>query len=258
MKTEMTEKDKKLLMILAIFVIVVCIGYWGIMPTMDQISAINEETLVQQDLQTQNEMKIMELPMIVEDNKSYEEKILKARKNYYDVMTSDEVDKYFTGMALDYDLYAYDLVIDMPDESTTTAPYQYSEKAEKLAQAALEAEEESTEEEPLSNSEESLEEIGEAEEDEEEEEMVVDNGIYMVTVTQRLGGSKKKCQKLINDLSNSKEKVRVVSYTYSTTDELVGNESDYKVKSQNVLELTVEIYMCAATQEEEIEDGSKE
>ena len=30
MKLEMTQKDKNLLIMLSIFVIVVCIGYWGI------------------------------------------------------------------------------------------------------------------------------------------------------------------------------------------------------------------------------------
>ena len=32
MKLEMTQKDKNLLIMLSIFVIVVCIGYWGIYP----------------------------------------------------------------------------------------------------------------------------------------------------------------------------------------------------------------------------------
>ena len=39
MKTQMTERDKKLLVGMFIFVIIVAIGYWGIIP---QIKAYNK------------------------------------------------------------------------------------------------------------------------------------------------------------------------------------------------------------------------
>ena len=39
MKVELTQRDKKLLTFLGVFVIIVCIGYWGILP---QIKAAND------------------------------------------------------------------------------------------------------------------------------------------------------------------------------------------------------------------------
>ena len=43
MKLEMTQKDKNLLIMLSIFVIVVCIGYWGIYPVVKGIVNTNKE-----------------------------------------------------------------------------------------------------------------------------------------------------------------------------------------------------------------------
>ena len=45
MKFEITERDKKLLVMLSIFVIVVCIGYWGIYPVMKEKKKLGKEIL---------------------------------------------------------------------------------------------------------------------------------------------------------------------------------------------------------------------
>ena len=47
MKLEMTQKDKNLLIMLSIFVIVVCIGYWGIYPVVKGIVNTNKEIATQ-------------------------------------------------------------------------------------------------------------------------------------------------------------------------------------------------------------------
>lgn len=49
MKLEMTQKDKNLLIMLSIFVIVVCIGYWGIYPVVKGIVNTNKEITTQKE-----------------------------------------------------------------------------------------------------------------------------------------------------------------------------------------------------------------
>ena len=49
MKLEMTQKDKNLLIMLSIFVIVVCIGYWGIYPVVKGIVNTNKEIATQKE-----------------------------------------------------------------------------------------------------------------------------------------------------------------------------------------------------------------
>lgn len=128
MKTELTQRDKKLLVFLGIFVIVVCIGYWGIKPAIQKIVKYSEDIEIEQNKKDLDDMKVASLPMMESENKYYEEEILNSRSNFYPMMTSDEIDKMFTGMVLEYNLNAYDMNIDMPTEECHLDAYKYSEK----------------------------------------------------------------------------------------------------------------------------------
>ena len=61
MKLEMTQKDKNLLIMLSIFVIVVCIGYWGIYPVVKGIVNTNKEIATQKETQEENELKLTQV-----------------------------------------------------------------------------------------------------------------------------------------------------------------------------------------------------
>ena len=86
------------------------------------------ETLEAEDLKAQNEMKVMQLPIYEKDNAELEESIVTARQSFYPIMTSDELDKMFTTMVLDYNLYSYFLRISIDDEELQSEPYQYSKQ----------------------------------------------------------------------------------------------------------------------------------
>ena len=130
MQTELTQRDKKLLVFLGVFVIVVCIGYWGIKPMIQNIIKYNEEIEIQQEEKDLGDLKVSQLPMMVAENSYYEEEILKSRSTFYPMMTSDEIDKLFTGMILDYNLYAYEMDINIPNEECELNPYKYVEEKE--------------------------------------------------------------------------------------------------------------------------------
>lgn len=269
MKLEMTERDKKLIVMLAIFVVVVCIGYWGIRPQVKAIINFNKENKVLREQQAQMELLIAETPMLEKDNEDMEAEIVEARKDYYDEMSSDQIEKYFTNMALDYNLYAYDLDMQISEDYTELAAYQYSKKAKEdilaeeaaQAEAAAEEEHESTggaSAEAAADAAESLA-IG-SPEDVEGLYEGTENVIHIATVTQKLGGKQANFDKFLDDISNIDKRLRVVGYSYSDDRVMQMNaDGEYSVGNDKSLTITVEIYMCVEhAPEDGMEDTAEE
>ena len=129
MQMQMTEKDKKLIVFLAIFVILVAGGYWGIYPVVSNIFSVREQIEDEQVLMDENVLKVAQAPLYSADNEQIEADMATLKESFFPVMSSAQVDKYMTGLILDYQLYAYDLSISMPQEEAANEPYQFSEKA---------------------------------------------------------------------------------------------------------------------------------
>lgn len=246
LEMQMTARDKKLLFFLGIFVIVVCFGWWGVKPAIKSISETNKLIEQAQEAKMIIDMKIAELPLIEADNKKLEEDILKAREEFYPMMTSSEIDKMFTGMVLDYNLYAYDLDINLSDEVTNLGAYQYSQKYQDDINKRFE-------EQSAVNTETYEDESDEyniySEYTQEVETTAYDNsatGIYTAKVGLRVGGTKEDLQKLINDLSSTDKKLRLCTYSWDTVRGTTYSESlgDYEVNTKDILYLTLEFYMC--------------
>lgn len=223
MKNKMTERDKKLLIFLALFVIVVGIGYWGVYPRIKHIISYNADIQDASDLEAVNKIKIAELPMLESENQKIEQQIANAKADYYPMMTSDEIDKMFTGKALDYNLYAYNMDIRTEEEETSLPPYSYSVI------------------------EDTQEEIDMAEAD--EEVNTVPTGIHTVHITMRLGSEDvESLQRFINDLSADKAKhlIREYSWEKNRRSELVTYENGYDIQTEyeTILNISIDIYMC--------------
>lgn len=263
MKLEMTQKDKNLLIMLSIFVIVVCIGYWGIYPVVKDIVSTNKEMDEQVELQNENELKLAQVPMLEVDNESISKNIQGVRESFFPMMDSSAVDKYFTSLVLGYNLESYDLSIQMPDAETELQPYTYSKRAEELA---AQAESGDTTEDPQGAKAEraqidAAEESGGMSTDSTDDlfagvDTPVTTGIFNATVTMRLGGDEKNLQQLIEDLSNSDKKIRVCNYSWSEERSIsnLTEDGEYDIDVQRVLTITLEIYMY----EEAPEDGNAE
>lgn len=256
MKLEMTQKDKNLLIMLSIFVIVVCIGYWGIYPVVKGIVNTNKEITTQKETKEENELKLTQVPMMEADNERFSNEIQGVRESFFPMMESAEIDKYFTELVLGYNLSAYDLAIQMPKEETALNPYVYSKRAAQ--------EETETTEVPQG----AKAERAEIEAAEESGGMSTDNmsdlipmpdekvttGIYNATITLRLGGKESDLLRLIEDLSNSDKKIRVCNYSWSEERSITNltEEGEYDLKTERVLTLTLEVYMY----EEVPDDGN--
>lgn len=226
MKMELQDRDKKLLIFLSIFVIVVCIGYWGIYPALKSAKKYDNEIEEQKDLKEINKNKV-NLVLDAEGNcEAMEAEIQQVRAGFFPMMSSDEIDKYFTSIILDYNLYAYDLDIKIDDEVTDLKPYQYSQKAKDL-----EALEQSGQQQKVAVSDDFIDDVV---------------GVYTVSVKLRVGGDEKDLEKLINDLSNTDQQLRICSFSWSNEQSLEygEEEGEYKVVNTRILNLSLEIFMC--------------
>lgn len=244
MKMELTQKDKRLLVFLAIFVVVVSLGYWGIFPAVRAIREIDSEIEVQQQLKATNEEKINMRPIVIKDNEILENKIVAAGKDFFPIMTTAEIDKLMTGMAITYSLHADSLDIQMPDKMAELDPYQYSDRH---INPHLYEEEEEEALVSIQTQADAVEEYaeGKEEEPEEKEEEKVLTGIYDVHLQMRLSGDEANLQKLIDDLSAYGHKLQVNSYRWVETSQVdVNEEGQYVVNTQRVLGIELDMYMC--------------
>lgn len=241
MKMEITPRDRNLLIFLAVFVIVVGFGYWGIRPLIKSIGETRLEIEEQQDLKQVNDMKISMLPMLLGENKQLEEDMLTVREHFYPMMEADEIDRHFTGMALDYRLNVYSLDIYVADSEVESEPYKYSEKRE---EEGLHTEEGYVEEEGTTTDIESVDTYAETGyTDLYEDEVKPATGIYTATVDMRLEGAREDLQRLLDDLSGSDENHLLKSYNWSQSSSMAKNEKgDYIVDEKVFLDLELDIY----------------
>lgn len=234
MQKQMTERDKKLVVFLAMFVVIVGIGYWGLFPIIKGINSTGMEIEEAKEDKSENEMKIARLPMIEAENEEMEEGIKDSRALYFPVMTSDQVDKYMTGMILGYNLYSYDLNISMPTEEAEVSPYQYS------AKAAEPEDENYSDEEDRDTDSKDKENSGTSDISEQ-----ISTGIYAVSVDMRVGGSSDDIQKLIDDLSQSEEKIHLLSYSWDSERSVsYSPDGTYEINTDEMMNMELKIYMC--------------
>ena len=71
MKTNMNERDKKLLVGMLIGVIIVAVGYWGIRPQFKQYFALAEKIEKEEDTQKLNKQKLLNVGSIAAQADSY-------------------------------------------------------------------------------------------------------------------------------------------------------------------------------------------
>ena len=270
MQTKMTERDKKLLFALVIIVIVFVIGYLGIYPLVKSVREINKEIEEQEALQSENEIKLTNLTIIKVDNEKMEEDIIEKRKDFYPVMAASDIDKLLTGKALSYNLYSYDLDIDVNNTVVSLVPYQYSDSGENDDTDASEDDQEDAVDavdyldNTYSSGSNSSGSSSGGSTDTGDASSASDGtttdmsavGIYVAYVNMRLGGNRADLEKFLDDMVASGEKVRVVSYSWTEGRQLdYNNDGTYNLVTEKVLDISLELYMSDPG--DEVEDSSE-
>lgn len=249
MQVAMTERDKKLIVILSIIVIVVAIGYWFIRPSLKDVKEMKEEIEEQEDIQRLNDIKLAQIPVMevdIEDNKA---EIEALEDEFYPMMNSDEIDKYFTSMVLSRNLFAYDLNIEIESSPSSLEPYQYSNAA--LGLFDEDYEEETAGSDDLDSDSEDYDDSDDYDDYdddlymddfgyEEDDSAPVNTNVYAANITMRLGGAEEDMMKLIDDLSVTDHRLLVRGYTWTITKNTVAGE-DVPIEGNDITDTRTEM-----------------
>ncbi|MCR5544206.1 MAG: hypothetical protein K6F55_08635 [Eubacterium sp.] len=250
MKTNMTENDKRLVFILAIGVIIVAIGYWGILPQVKRFRNLQEKVEIEEEEKAINQLKIANAAAVGIQADDYERKIAERKDEFFQIMDSSEIDRMMTHMALDRNLEVYDLQFSMPKNPTDRMAYQYSELYNKQLELKAEYEASLSGDEPDTSSEDDMMAdmdadskssktvsavSGESKQEVMDEVMGGEEGgyqpntdIYAVPVTMTVGGDLADLNSFIKDIidTDSDKRVLLTGYSWGQFREIVKRDSE--------------------------------
>ncbi|MBR3525206.1 MAG: hypothetical protein IKO11_05115 [Lachnospiraceae bacterium] len=202
MQMTMTERDKKLIVMISIIVIVVAIGWWGIRPALKAVGEAKEEIEEEEELKEMNDMKVARIPFFQEQIESNHAKIDELKTGFFPLMNSDQIDKKFTGLVLERGLFAFDLDIRMDRSPLAMSPYRYS----KLASNPYLINETDGED---------GEEGSGLEADYEEDLSGINDRVYKAHISFRIGGNKDALMRLIDDLAAYEPMLLITGYRWT-------------------------------------------
>lgn len=251
MKTTMTERDKKLLTGMFLFVMIVAISYWGIYPQVKRYKALEAKIEKEEDDKKINQMKIANLGLVEMQAEEYEKKIAEKKDEFYQIMKSSEVDKMMTELATNNHLDIYELNFTMPSAPTERMAYQYSALYQRQQEMKAEYESSSDEEPTVSTT--KLDEKGEEEDDEDadsdksgadskgssstaalmEEMMGAEEGgyqpntdIYAVPVTMTVGGDLENLDSFIDNILAIDKRILLVGYSWGEFRDVIRRDAN--------------------------------
>lgn len=247
MKTNMTERDKKLLVGMFIGVIIVAIGYWGIRPQLKKYFALQEKIEKEEDTKTINEQKMLNVGAISAMADGYEEKISERKDEFYPIMSSSELDRMMTQMAVGHNLNIYDLSFNMPSSPTARLAYQnsslYAWQLEAMANYAGEEEDSASDTVNALLGDEAESEDQETVSDKSEEDIMSDvmggeeggyqpnTDIYAVPVTITVGGDVYDLEQFIAEINNLDKRALLLGYSWGEFREVVRRDADGNIIS---------------------------
>lgn len=216
LQTELTARDRKLLRMLLVLLIVVGFVMLGIHPLYRSYDFLREKKTQAEENRKINEKKVAEESELEQKKGQLMADAERMTTQYYPIMTSSEVDKLVTGIVLNEGLLSKNLSIQMPDEAVDMQPYTYSE---------LNANTTDTDEE-------------------ETDDLDSSNPFEAATVSVSVQGDKENLNRLIDTLAVNYPSIRVVSYTWDTvTNTSVGDNLSTSVTVSDGLTLSLQIYM---------------
>ena len=206
--TEVTERDKKLLLFMAVFVIVVVFGFFIIRPLAETDAALKDELVMQEDMQLRTQQKLMLLSSVEANVEKTEEELDAAAKEFYPVMKSQEIDKLLT------------------ESEMILEPFYASQAAleEALSQAAVQGEEEQT--------------------DSTQAAAASFYGIYAAQAELIVKGDRMVMEQMADEISEDYPAIRITGAAWGREiNSLRDERGEYISSANDTLRLQMEIYM---------------
>lgn len=271
MKNSISSRDKKLLLFMFLFVVIVGIGYWGVYPQIKAFINLESEIDEEEVKQSINEKKVANLVLVESLCEEYEESMANNKEKFFDRMSEADIDLLLTGKAIKHKLESFNLNIMIPENPSDRKAYRFSQLYnEQLEWEALESEAErefagEDEEDDIMG----LTSKSDKDDEESEDDVYLDDtvdifgdmdsiginrDIYAASVTMVLGGEKSDLEDFLEEIMNSDKEILITSFAWSKyrvqktkdnviiTDELM--PSDIEITEMDALTITMEIYMC--------------
>ena len=237
LEIKMTERDKKLIVLLMVIVVAAIFGFFVIYPLTKSISDEMLEREYQQNLQRENEEKQVMLPATLSMNEALYKDLEAATADFYSYMQSLQIDKLLTGLVLSKGLESKSLSITMPTEYLSLAPFYASDAAKTTPEVTSQTTEASDT---------SLDSY--LEEDPDTEAVSSDPnlfaGLYSAAVSMTVSGDQTLLQSLVDDLFMNYPSIRITSLSWSTkTGTYQGEGNTYEILTENTLDLRLDVYM---------------
>ena len=274
MKNSLSRNDKRLLLFMFLFVVIVGIGYWGIFPQIKAFRTLEKDIAREEALQAVNEQKVANATFVESQCKEYEEMMAKDKDKFYDMMNEADIDLLLTSKAIKNKLESFDLNIAIDDSPSDRKAYRYSElyeqqKVWESERAIAESlEEESAEDEILEDFGGKKKKDTSVDEDEEIDENVdifgnselvgANTDIYAAKVTMTIGGDRANLEAFLKEIMESDKEILITSFAWSkyrvqrTKNGVIINDKnknslkaeDFELVELDALTITMEIYMC--------------
>lgn len=249
---ELTKRDKKLLILLGIILVVTGFVFLAIKPLAVRLKETKANLEKEEELREINQKKISLYSDLADYDDALQKKIEKNVEDFYEMMTSEEIDRMLTDMALGYHLEARNLDIQIPEEEEELEPYVFSEAAanklendsgyESISGAAGMYDVEAMMEEKSMLSEDAKD--TQEEETEAIEEDTLTFGIHTAQISMQLSGSEENLKAMLENLLKKNKSLRLTGYSFDRNYNVYAGEYlGSVVRTENVLNITMEIYM---------------
>lgn len=275
MKSNLSNTDKRLLLIMFLFVIIVGIGYWGVFPQVKAFYKLGNKIDNEEVKQSINEQKVANLIFVESQCDEYEESMAVNKEKFFDMMSEADIDLLLTGKAIKHKLDSFNLNISLSETPSERKAYRYSELYDE--QVRLESERDYYESSSSSVSESDIEDLynksdskkknnkDDDDDDKVTEPEVVDlfgdtdviginNDIYAAKVTMTLGGDRKDLEAFLEEIMDSDKEILITSFSWgkyrvqkqqdTALVSEAGETNGYDIVDMDSLTITMEIYMC--------------
>ena len=216
---EITSRDKKILSVLSVVLILVVFGNFVIRPLLAQRSELAEEFKEQQQTKETMEMAIASIPQKEARLKASRADFEKETKDIYPMMESHKVERMITKLILNCGLSSRDFEISARPSVSVLTPYIESSLAKSLG----------------------VKSSGDSTAEDSSKTAISQNVLYSYPVSVNILDTKANAKKLIDKIYADYPSIRIVSYGMSSETALTTSN---KVIDASTLSLVLDVYMC--------------
>lgn len=256
--TVMTERDKVLVSVLSVIVIIVVFLNYLVLPMYRKSEELKASIEMAVQQKEEMEEKIRSLPANQQTFDALRENFLSAAETYYPIMSTQEIDKEITNMVLDCGLESVGLRISVDKEPSPRTAFYASELAilGTTGQEEVQPETGTATERAVAGAEKAAEEraFGESSQEEAPAAMTENTEIYAAHVVLTVEGTEEDYQRIIDHVTNGFPALQVTGYSYQIRQGAVTYDEEGNLVSTGTvrtLNLNLDLYMCDKTFEQE-------